>query len=393
MTALVLDRATLVKGWCPSAARPMLSGDGYLTRLAPPARGYDGAALASIARLSARLGNGAIEITQRGNLQLRGFSAGSAEEFLIEAQALDLLASDPPVTTLVDPGPDFDAAACIEGEPIAVLLHAAIAPGLRLPPKFVVVIETGGRFGFDAVEADLRLSCLSPRIWRIGITGTKQKATTVFTGDRDEVMAILVRLIAAAAGETRPTQADRADWLERAGLTPDPTIREAPSKPAAQPDDAARALHPAYGRFDADALAAFADAVLHAGARLRPGGGRSLLLAGPRAATLFELGRIALSIGLDTPADDARRSMAVCIGARGCANGSTDTLADADRIAREAPVKRTGKTLHIAGCPKGCAHPAAADTLVAIDGIYRFKRAATAFEAQHGEPVTIGAAA
>ncbi|MFN7225608.1 MAG: precorrin-3B synthase, partial [Paracoccaceae bacterium] len=62
--------APAVRGWCPGALRPMLSGDGLVVRVRPPAGALSAAQAAGIAALAARHGNGFVELTNRANLQL-----------------------------------------------------------------------------------------------------------------------------------------------------------------------------------------------------------------------------------------------------------------------------------------------------------------------------------
>ena len=75
-----------IKGWCPSALRPMASGDGLVVRLRPRGGRLSSARASHIAELSSRYGNGLIDLTGRANLQIRGVVAES-HEALIEALA------------------------------------------------------------------------------------------------------------------------------------------------------------------------------------------------------------------------------------------------------------------------------------------------------------------
>ena len=64
--------APLRRGACPSLAAPMPTGDGWLVRLTLAEGLTPGAARAGWPRSAERLGNGLIEITARGSLQVRG---------------------------------------------------------------------------------------------------------------------------------------------------------------------------------------------------------------------------------------------------------------------------------------------------------------------------------
>ncbi len=79
----------LRRGACPSIADPMPTGDGLLVRLMPPApMSLD--AFMALCDASQTHGNGIMEVTQRGSLQVRGLSSDSAVLFARTAAALGL---------------------------------------------------------------------------------------------------------------------------------------------------------------------------------------------------------------------------------------------------------------------------------------------------------------
>jgi precorrin-3B synthase len=77
------------RGACPTLAEPMPTGDGLLARInpvgviAPPK-------FAALCAAAQRHGNGVVEITQRGNIQVRGLSAASAPVFAREFTGLGI---------------------------------------------------------------------------------------------------------------------------------------------------------------------------------------------------------------------------------------------------------------------------------------------------------------
>src|ERR1700748_2595181 len=94
-----------IKGWCPSALRPMLSGDGLVVRLRPRGGRLSAAQAAGIAELAKRCGNGLIDLTSRANLQIRGVSEKSHPLLIVGLDRLGLvdagLQSATPRNTLV----------------------------------------------------------------------------------------------------------------------------------------------------------------------------------------------------------------------------------------------------------------------------------------------------
>jgi precorrin-3B synthase len=79
-----------------------------------------------------------------------------------------------------------------------------------------------------------------------------------------------------------------------------------------------------------------------------------------------------------TRPDDPRRHVIACPGQPACASALAGTRGLAARLAAIA-----GRgTLHVSGCAKGCAHPAAAEvTLVGQAGCYGLVRHGTARDA------------
>ncbi|MDP4022151.1 precorrin-3B synthase [Methylobacterium sp. NEAU 140] len=141
---------------------------------------------------------------------------------------------------------------------------------------------------------------------------------------------------------------------------------------AVSPGLTALALDAPFGRCTADALDRLADVAATLGAaeiRLSPTRGFVLLTADAARAASVLAERADAFV---TAPDDPRRAVAACTGAPACASGTTPTLIDADRIAREfRPLAARGLSAHVSGCAKGCARPAPADlTLVGRDGRY-----------------------
>ena len=130
---------SLHRGACPGLSAPMPTGDGLLVRLAPAdAMPLDAfAALCAAARAH---GNGAMEVTARGSLQVRGLTPGSAPLFASEVVALDIGAQDG-VAVLSGPLRD-DPGEVIDACGLAAELRRAIAgAGLALAPKVSVIVD------------------------------------------------------------------------------------------------------------------------------------------------------------------------------------------------------------------------------------------------------------
>src|SRR6202011_418022 len=112
----VSARPDLRRGWCPSLLRPMPSGDGLLLRLHLPCGVLPPALARGIALCARRFGNGLIDLTRHGNLQLRG--VGEAALPALQMQLCELLPS------LAEDAPE--AARNIVASPLAGLDPRAI---------------------------------------------------------------------------------------------------------------------------------------------------------------------------------------------------------------------------------------------------------------------------
>ena len=76
MTALAINRSQR-RGACPGLSAPMPTGDGLLVRLLPIGT-IPLAAFAHLCAAARRYGNGIVEVTGRGSIQVRGLNAASA---------------------------------------------------------------------------------------------------------------------------------------------------------------------------------------------------------------------------------------------------------------------------------------------------------------------------
>ncbi|MCB1396553.1 MAG: cobalamin biosynthesis protein CobG, partial [Rhodobacteraceae bacterium] len=83
-----------VKGWCPGAHRPMLSGDGYVVRVRPRLAHLGAGQAIGLCEAAERHGAGLIDVTNRANIQIRGVSETAWPALMEELGALNLLDAD-----------------------------------------------------------------------------------------------------------------------------------------------------------------------------------------------------------------------------------------------------------------------------------------------------------
>ncbi|MFC7553522.1 hypothetical protein ACFQU7_16585 [Pseudoroseomonas wenyumeiae] len=151
----------LARGWCPSLHEPMHSGDGWLSRIKPHAACLRAEQARIIAREAARHGNGAIDLTQRGNLQPRGFSGASAVAFANAMVAAGLAHPDPAVernrNLLAPPLLGHDPDIAPGTAELVEALAAAMGEWPALPGKFGLLVDGGGRLPLAGEGADIML--------------------------------------------------------------------------------------------------------------------------------------------------------------------------------------------------------------------------------------------
>ncbi len=202
------------RGACPALSAPMKTGDGLLARLNPVAGGLSPAQLAGLCAAAGAHGNGVIEVTARGSVQVRGLTESSAVLFAEAVDALGIaVRTGVPVQTTVlaglDPGETADPTGLAEA------IRAAIADaGLdsRLGPKVSVVVEGGGRTALAEVSADVRLTAVEGGAWLVAIAGDATAARPVGVAENAQAAcAATLALLSQVAAVGRAARARDVD--------------------------------------------------------------------------------------------------------------------------------------------------------------------------------------
>jgi precorrin-3B synthase len=140
--------------------------------------------------------------------------------------------------------------------------------------------------------------------------------------------------------------------------------------------DVAIGVAPPFGHSEAETLQSLIEIAAHvqvSGLRTAPK--RALLLVGVAQNAVHDVVVAARAMGFIVDADDPRRRVIACTGAPRCSSGQIPARALAPAIAQAVSASDAPGVIHISGCIKGCAHPAAAPmTIVGRNGaceIYR----------------------
>ncbi|MTD94755.1 precorrin-3B synthase [Hyphomicrobium sp. xq] len=377
-----------VRGWCPSSARPMQTGDGLIVRVSPRGRSLSTGDLAAIADIAERHGNGLIDLTRRANIQLRGITERSLPHVWQELTRIGLLGAET-ANILVGPLAGVDAHEIVDARRLADALEAAVVgnPSIAaLPDKFSFVVDGGGRLPLDDVGGDMCLRAV--RIDGnavVALTVDRPGGTRLVANCAVEDAAAVAADLAARYLRLRPhTGARMRDVPEGAvdALLADARLRaiDMPSpRPAQHPlgpvriggDLVAVGLAAAFGRLASDEVHGLADCASRSGiAAFRVSPWRSLYALTDDDTAARALTTWSAAAGLITDTHDPLHLIDACPGTSGCSSASVDTRLAARALAPS--LRALGvSTCHVSGCSKGCARSTAADlTLVGASGTF-----------------------
>jgi precorrin-3B synthase len=375
---------------CPGVLRLAEAADGFLARVRLPGGLADAARLRALARLAADLGDGRIELTSRGNVQLRGLAADAAgplTDGLAQAGLLPSFSHDRVRNVLASPLAGLDRGPDLTG--IVRALDAALCARPRLaelPGRFLFAIDDG-RGDVAGLGADV-VAVVEPggvvvNGLRVGSAG----AGGLPDGRRADVVDVMLAFaeafldLKADSGGTAwrvsdlPGGPERVRFLVAARLglaaAPRATVAMTVARPvglvarretgggAESPefvrDDPGRSvvLLAPLGRLTVAQVTWVADRVAGRAARVTPW--RSVVL--PDLADAAGVLREAAGLGFGTDEASPWLRVTACAGRPGCASALADVQADAAGFAARWP----GRIVHVSGCARHCGRPAATE--------------------------------
>lgn len=340
-----------IRGWCPTAWRPMAAGDGLLVRIRPQMGRMVRDAMLSLCELAIAYGNGQIDVTSRANLQIRGVGEDGCPTLIAELVALGLVDPDPARearrTILVSPGwtPGDDT------HRIAQELDRRLAELPPLPAKFGFAIDAGTAPMLADAPGDIRIERSAAGHLLLRADGRAGGIALAPGEEADALIALTAWFIASGGdGATRMAR-------HTAPLPAWASGDERPATAVAVPDVPGTPWPLAFGRIDAPS---FLEVLRRSAATaIRTTPWRALLIEGDHKM-----------IAPDVPV-----AVDACVGAPACPQASVATRALAARLAPFVAGR-----LHVSGCAKGCAR--AAPAAVVLTG--RAGRYDLAFDARAG---------
>ncbi len=364
------------RGACPSLARPMPTGDGLLVRFRPVTAGLSIRQYRQLAEAAVRHGNGLLEVTARGSLQLRGLRPETVSTLEIDMDRAGI-AIESGVTIETPPLSGLDPLEIADARAMAARLRLAIGqmtPQPILAPKLSIIVDGGGLLGLDPIPADIRLMAKAEAgkepIWDVAIGGTRQTARELAALPAREILPVVTDLLQALA-KLGPRARGRD--LDADGLILSlPLHRVGRGGEGSTANISAIGVHHlgnrgsvlglrlSYGQIRSAELIAFLDVVERCGAgEIRTAPGHALLILGLDPAAMADVKLAAANYGLYASIDDPRHDIDVCAGAGACASAFYETKAVAAQLLEQGADLLDGSIgFHLSGCSKGCAHPA-----------------------------------
>ena len=355
-----------VKGWCPGLFAPMEAADGWLVRVRPTMGRLEASQAFLLADVAYKQGNGRIGLTNRASLQLRGFGADAARRFPDIAVAAGLGLPDAGMerrqTMLVSPLAGDDPACAPQTQACAESLRNALlgAEALSaLPGKFGFAVDGGGLYATGLLQADITVRAMEGGLWSAVCGRVCTPAAPYAVAVRQAVG--LAQAFVTSHQSVRP-QRDPAvgeALFQIAGLMGN----RLPPSPDTEQGEGARVGALGHGLFALSVpLGCMTASMLHDCAQVAATQGDGVLRLTPwRSIVLAGMAQIPTVAGMITDPAAALLRIWACSGAGACAQAGGET----EELARHlAPLLPAGAELHVSGCRKGCAHPAAADFTV-----------------------------
>ena len=322
-----------VRGWCPTAWRPMMAGDGLLVRVRPALGRMNRAQMVGLCEAALAFGNGHIDVTNRAALQIRGVGQADHRALMERLVMLGLANADaeqdrqPPMII----NPDWRAGD--DSALIATELAARLEELPHLPAKVGFAIDAGPAPVLGDAPADFRVERAAGGSLILRADG-RPRGVPVSAASAVDGLIRMTHWFVASGG----VQAGRMARHD-AALPAEAIEVPAPARARTAALDAAPGpFHAApFGRIEASALIA---AIGYDTQAVRVTPWRGLVLEGSGARA-------------DDPADP-RLAADACPGAPACPQSSVATRELAARLAPHVP------GLHVSGCAKGCARPSQA---------------------------------
>ncbi len=366
-----MDRATDADA-CPGTLQTHQAADGELARIRLPGGMITAAQLEAVARAASDFGSSTIEMTSRGNLQIRALrDTGSVAGLLCEAGLLPSITHERVRNIMASPLSGRLGGHCdLRGLVVALDTAVQRDPQLsQLPGRFVFGLDDG-RGDISGLGTDAGIHALDESTAALLLAGHD-------TGVRLDLSEVIGALVAVAR---RFTQLRGQSWrvaeldgplMVLGGLTATasagrtwPTSTHPPVGWISQADGHV-ALGAAVPLGVLDAESARYLAAVDTPMAITPW--RSVLLFDLDEGTADAALRLLAPRGLVFDDNSPWLSLSACTGSPGCERSAADVRADAAAAVTDAATEHR----HFVGCERACGSPRDGQVLVATPDGYR----------------------
>lgn len=360
---------------CPGALQTHRAADGELARIRLPGGMITAAQLEAVALASIDFGSSVIELTSRGNLQIRGVrDTASVAGILSGAGLLPSLTHERVRNIVASPLSGRSGGVCdVRG--LVTALDSAVQHDRRLaglPGRFLFGLDDG-RGDISGLGADAGVHALDESTVALLLAGRDTGVRLAFTEAVAGLLAIATRFTETRGKCWRVAELD--DPLTLLGpLTPIVTpgmrwtARTRPPVGWIEQTDGRVTLGAAVPLGVLDAETARYLAAVDAPMAVTPW--RSVLLFDLDEDTADVALRVLAPRGLVFDGNSPWLSLSACTGSPGCEHSAADVRADA-AAAVDDPAGSPGVHRHFVGCERACGSPAHGQVLVATGDGYR----------------------
>lgn len=362
---------------CPGALQVHPAADGPLARIRLPGGMISAGQLDALAGTAMEFGDGGLQLTSRGNVQLRGLRNPPAAADAVAGAGLLPSPTHERVRNIVASPLTGRAGGYGDLRPVVTALDEAIRARRELA-------DLPGRFLFGLDDGTGDVSGLAADV---GVRLTGDGAALLLAGrdtgcrlDTEEVPGALVtvaaRFVETRGNAWRIAELDDPDALLRGFATASPaspstvTTTVRPSVGWITQDDGRVALGAAVPLGVLSARQAQFVAAVGAPVVITPW--RSLLMCDLDEGVADTALRVLAPLGLVFDAGSRWLGVSACVGSPGCERSRADVRTDAARAAEGGgPESPPGSLpVHYAGCERACGRPADARVLIATGSGY-----------------------
>ena len=362
---------------CPGALHVHQAADGALARVRLPGGEITAAQLQALAEAADGLGSGTLELTGRGNVQVRGITDTAAVAEAVAAAGLLPSATHERVRNIVASPLSGRAGGLLDVRPWVRDLDSAIQtqPDLAgLPGRFWFSLDDG-RADVSGLAADVGLHVLDDGVALL-LAG-RDTGVRLTAGEAVPALISVARRFVEQRGNAwRVAELGNPDVL-LGDLAPvaAPGGRFPPGRPPIgwiDQDDGKVALGGAVPLGVLTARQALFVAAVEAPVTITPW--RSLLICDLDEGVAETSLRVLAPLGLVFDETSRWLDVSACVGSPGCERSRADVRAEATRAAESGTGGPRG-AVHYVGCERACGRPIAGEVLVATEAGYRALKA------------------